>query len=361
MSVCQIRMSSYRRSTILRLLFGVFIVMLILVALSDYNIQHRLKRKMIKTRTRSSSPVDCASLIKGDEAEQRRADEYQKDHPKKATSNVEYINMTRNCDKFVKTRGYITSSSSEEEKNFPLAFSILVFKDVEQFERLLRAVYRPQNVYCVHVDKKAESTLHEAVNDIARCFSNVLVLQNNVDVTWGTYSVLEPDILCMEALLKYRKWKYFINLTGQEFPLKTNWELVQILKALKGTNIVQATIRFGNPERLAGKPPPPIHVTPIKGSVHIVVRREFVDYAINNENAQKLLNWSKLIPHASEIFFSTLNHNPQLGIPGTYLGEPETNRKKYPLINRYKVSDYDFILLLFKHLTFRLISGLTAH
>ena len=141
----------------------------------------------------------------------------------------------------------------------------------------------------------------------------------------------------MEALLKYRKWKYFINLTGQEFPLKTNWELVQILKALNGTNIVEATIKHGNPERLAGRPPPPIDVTPIKGAVHIVVRREFVDYAIKNENAQKLLNWSKLIPHASEIFFSTLNHNPQLGIPGTYLGDPESLSIKYPLINRYKV------------------------
>ena len=41
----------------------------------------------------------------------------------------------------------------------------------------------------------------------------------------------------MAALWRMRsKWRYFINLTGQEFPLKTNKELVKILKAYRGAN-----------------------------------------------------------------------------------------------------------------------------
>ena len=40
---------------------------------------------------------------------------------------------------------------------------------------------------------------------------------------------------------KRKKWKYFINLTGQEFPLKTNYEIVQILKAYKGANNEEGT------------------------------------------------------------------------------------------------------------------------
>lgn len=41
----------------------------------------------------------------------------------------------------------------------------------------------------------------------------------------------------MQALWRMRsKWKYLINLTGQEFPLKTNKELVKILTAYKGAN-----------------------------------------------------------------------------------------------------------------------------
>ena len=42
----------------------------------------------------------------------------------------------------------------------------------------------------------------------------------------------------MKDRLAYKKWKYYINLTGLEFPLKTNWELVQILSTYKGANDV---------------------------------------------------------------------------------------------------------------------------
>jgi hypothetical protein len=48
----------------------------------------------------------------------------------------------------------------------------------------------------------------------------------------------------MEELWKRHKtWKYFINLTGQEFPLKTNYELVKILQAYNGANDVEATVK----------------------------------------------------------------------------------------------------------------------
>jgi hypothetical protein len=54
-------------------------------------------------------------------------------------------------------------------------------------------------------------------------------------------SVLEPELICMRDLWKHTAWKYFINLTGQEFPLRTNWELVQILTAYNGANNLEGT------------------------------------------------------------------------------------------------------------------------
>ena len=47
----------------------------------------------------------------------------------------------------------------------------------------------------------------------------------------------------MEELWSHKKWKYFINLTGQEFPLKTNLELVRILTAYNGANDLEGTIK----------------------------------------------------------------------------------------------------------------------
>ena len=41
-----------------------------------------------------------------------------------------------------------------------------------------------------------------------------------------------------DLLHKHSHWKYFINLTGEEFPLKTNLELVRILSVYGGANDV---------------------------------------------------------------------------------------------------------------------------
>ena len=44
----------------------------------------------------------------------------------------------------------------------------------------------------------------------------------------------------MQYLWAAKSWKYYINLTGQEFPLKTNLKIVEILQAMNGANISQA-------------------------------------------------------------------------------------------------------------------------
>ena len=62
-------------------------------------------------------------------------------------------------------------SVSKEEENFPLAYSFVVHKDAGQVERLLRALYRPQNVYCIHIDKKADAAFYEALKNVADCTS----------------------------------------------------------------------------------------------------------------------------------------------------------------------------------------------
>src|SRR5271163_3483880 len=112
-------------------------------------------------------------------------------------------------------------------------------RDVPMFERLLRVIYRPQNIYCVHVDRSSDPVVHESVRAIVNCFHNVFIPQDLIDVVYLKYSSLAADVLCMRELLKYVKWKYFINLTGQEFPLKTNRELVRILTIFNGSNSIE--------------------------------------------------------------------------------------------------------------------------
>lgn len=78
-------------------------------------------------------------------------------------------------------------------------------------------------------------------------------------------------------------------------------------------------------ERLELKPPPPFGINFTKGSVHIVAVRGFVEYVVYNRTATEFLNWVKDTYCVDETFFSTLNHNPHLRVPGSYLGLLNTN------------------------------------
>ena len=50
-----------------------------------------------------------------------------------------------------------------------------IFSDVEQAERLLRAIYQPQNIYCIHIDYKSPLLIHDTMRRIADCFHNVFI------------------------------------------------------------------------------------------------------------------------------------------------------------------------------------------
>jgi hypothetical protein len=182
----------------------------------------------------------CKQIIRGNPLVIKKANNIMIRFPKQSTSPQEYIDLANNCQIFRNNRGYILRALSRNEEEFPIAFSINIYKDIEQFERLLRAIYRPQNYYCIHVDKKSPEIFHHAVRKISTCFSNVFVASQIIEVKWGEFSVLQTAVICMKDLWeRSSSWKYWINLTGQEFPLKTNNELVETLQKLKGKSIVR--------------------------------------------------------------------------------------------------------------------------
>ena len=51
-----------------------------------------------------------------------------------------------------------------------LAFSLLVHENVGIFETLLQLLFHPRHSFCVHVDSKAERIVHQAVQNIVKCF-----------------------------------------------------------------------------------------------------------------------------------------------------------------------------------------------
>ncbi|ELU05675.1 hypothetical protein CAPTEDRAFT_83799, partial [Capitella teleta] len=300
--------------------------------------------------------ISCSKLFDGDESEVQRIPSelsgyvtIDDDH----SQSRWLLNQTQHCDIFYKERLYITSNASisQEEKDFPIAYSMLVYKSPMQVENLLRAIYRPHNFYCIHVDSNANDDYKRAIQALSDCFHNVFVPSNCTKVFWGEWGVLEGEMICMRELAKRSKhWKYFINLTGQEFPLRTNLEIVRILESLNGSNDVQyericrpCTKRWEyshNGSKIIGKKQPPphqIHIT--KGSTHVLLARKFVDFLLTDRRAQDFYDWLKDTTFPEETFISTIQFNPHLHAPGTY-----TDAAKIPTSNhiaRYKFWTFD--------------------
>ncbi|BHF75051.1 beta-1,3-galactosyl-O-glycosyl-glycoprotein beta-1,6-N-acetylglucosaminyltransferase activity [Sparganum proliferum] len=236
---------------------------------------------------------------------------------------------------------------SEEERAFPLAFLLMVYKDINQVVRLLRLIYRPQNFYAIHVDKKSPPMYYKAVQEIAKCFGdNVGVVPRSecINVQWGDYTVLEQELVAARLLLKMGKWKYLITLTGQELPLKTNLELVLGLKALNGSNIVDATIKRRNELRIP-KVNLSFPLTWMKNADHVVLKREFVEFMLNDERAIEVteaLRQFAYKKHPPEQLYGTLAYNAHLGAPGACrnlheFGDENVDELRLPGIVRYKL------------------------
>ncbi|KAL5965883.1 Beta-13-galactosyl-O-glycosyl-glycoprotein beta-16-N-acetylglucosaminyltransferase 4 [Taenia solium] len=209
-----------------------------------------------------------------------------------------------------------------------VAFTMVVHKDVLQVARLLRMIYRINNYYCIHLDARSSQSFRKAMDGVAKCFgSNVelVPVEKRVAVEWGDESVLRPQLICAEqALQKDPTWSYLVNIVGQEFPLKTNLELVAALKALNGSNLVEAfpIDRFKD---WVGNNTLPLKATWYKGTLYGAFRRDFLHMAVRGKSMapiREAVLQHKVLQHPDELFFSTLAYNPHLGLPGACLIAP---------------------------------------
>lgn len=138
------------------------------------------------------------------------------------------------CTKLLESRKYFTKALSTEEANFPIAYSIVIHKNLEMFERQFRAIYQPQNFYCIHLDAKSTPEFQQQIKNFVSCFGdNVIEPQRHEKVYYAHYSRVMADMHCLHALQKFN-YKYIFNLCGQDFPIKTNLEIVRDLKSLNG-------------------------------------------------------------------------------------------------------------------------------
>lgn len=241
-----------------------------------------------------------------------------------------YISSNRQCSTLVRDLHFITRPLSHEEERYPLAFILTVHKELELFVRLLRAIYTPQNVYCIHVDAKAPPEYQETVRMLVNCLENTFLSSRSETVTYAGFTRLQADLNCMRDLAESDvKWKKVVNLCGQDFPVKSNLELVQYLQskewkdrnmtpgikqpaAMKHRTELQHVEVTGSHVAQKGldqrKDPPPHNLEVYFGTAYYALTRDFVDFVLNDQVALDLLEWSKDTFSPDEHFWVTLNH-----------------------------------------------------
>ena len=223
---------------------------------------------------------------------------------------------------------------SQTEENFPLAFLMTIHDRSWQVVRLLTTVYRPHNVYCVHVDSKASPLLIDGFRHISACLGNVVVPERLVEVVYkfGS-SIMEAQLSCWESLLGLQaawKWRYVINLCGTELPYLTNKEITCALMSAEGSSIFQyynisdkeKSKRFqykvelnpasGKLERgrhLLG--PLPHDIKLYKASTYMAASSAFVHFALTNQKARDLRKYMKDVISPEEHFYISLYFLPE--------------------------------------------------
>ncbi|XP_067667948.1 N-acetyllactosaminide beta-1,6-N-acetylglucosaminyl-transferase-like [Haliotis asinina] len=253
---------------------------------------------------------------------------YRRLHPEQ---RCDFQTALKNCESLKEQHGYMDKPVSVKETQLPIAYAMKVHKFPRQAEQVLRNIYRPHNVYCIHVDGSSRR-MFQVMKQLSECFHNVVVIQK-IDVVYFSIGLLQTDLACMEELLKtHIHWKYYINLAGQEFPLKTNLEIVEILQALNGTNDIEAypfpdfiKSRYLTHKYIENgvlkkthipKEPFKYNITFYKGSMYGMFSRGFVDFVMTSQIATDFVLWLNDTFAPEEMIWGTLNALPNA--PGGY-------------------------------------------
>lgn len=247
------------------------------------------------------------------------------------------VSLTSDCQTFLKTRRYDGVPVSDVERSFPLAYSLVVHKNAPMVERILHATYAPHNIYCIHYDQKSSPAFIQAIKNLAHCTPNVFIASRLESVEYAHISRLNADLNCLsDLLLSEVKWEYVINLCGQDFPLKSNYELVLELRRLNDSNMLESSRpsefkkqRFSFQHELRNVPyeyhripvkttvakdGPPHGIEMFIGSAYFVLSRNFVNHISSSVVVKDFLAWSADTYSPDEHFWATLVRIP--GVPG---------------------------------------------
>jgi hypothetical protein len=129
--------------------------------------------------------------------------------------------------------------TEQKTNQITIAYFILVHRLPEQFKRLFKAIYHPENHYLIHIDKKTDIQTRKNIQTFLTGHKNTHLLESS-NVTWGGYSMIQAELDGMKHLLGLNQtWDFFINLSGQDYPLKSQNIIRNFLTKNRQSNYIK--------------------------------------------------------------------------------------------------------------------------
>ena len=100
---------------------------------------------------------------------------------------------------------YLTNNlyNIELELSFPIAYIFAFYDTPQQILCLLKLLYRPQNIYCIHPDKK--SVFRYFFIHLFRCFHSITIPIRLMEVMWDNSTIMDAQVSCMSDFISYRE------------------------------------------------------------------------------------------------------------------------------------------------------------
>nr|CAD2159367.1 unnamed protein product [Meloidogyne enterolobii] len=295
--------------------------------------------------------LDCKRIFNNDI-------EYIKD---KAKDRLIYkdVDIPMNCEDIYSRNYFLKFPLSEAERQFPIAYAKVVYKDYRFLEAELATNYHPQNWYCFAVDSKADDIFYKNILSLSRCFPNVIVPQERFSVDSAGHGMGKAHLSCFKELIKKeRKWEYLVTLQNHDIQIKTNEEMVQIFKWLDGA--CDAGYDFqseakrdrldGLNKNLSGpslnkrfnEQGLPLKLSLASGNIQASLARPFVEFIVNKLDLTTMLeqldNWEYA---GDEFFIQTLLASDDLKAPNAFTHKCIDQKINVPYVTRYNIWEFE--------------------
>lgn len=213
-----------------------------------------------------------------------------------------------------------------------IAYFIMLHQKAYQFRWLFDAIYSEHDLYCIHIDQKSDDKFHEEVKRYVGSRKTNITFLRSRKVTWGGWSQVSVELDAISQMLAAdHGWSYFINLSGQDYPIKPIAQIKRQLQAEWPRSFIRAwpfaTIKeiepsdphlnrffafeaFGRLVRTGARLPFPNTIDiKFKGSNWHMLTREFCEWLVADPTTKRVARYVKYIVSPDEIFFQVLIMN----------------------------------------------------